>query len=345
MLGKFISGGRLYCAYKVVGTKSNRMAGGGVKGGINPQGIGAKQVLRECLTMSDEGEILIGGDFESFEVGIMDAIYNDPNLRNALMSGKKFHALYGVHLYNMTYEELCSDENAYFYKKAKIAVFAGAYGAEEDTIARQTGTHVEDARKANRLFQEEYPGIGRAKQRIKNTYNPIKSLGKGQTEFIPPVDRYAISLLGFKRYMYFEYMLAEFFYNLSTNLPKKFRRDGKVFRKDKTVAIDTAVKSALFGTCFSICGRIQRAAGNHEIQAVGGETTKELQVELWVQPVGVLPWECKVMNVHDELIITCIPKHEEEIFSRQKMFIENKKSVIPLIGMTLEKGDNWYAIH
>ena len=348
MLEKFIRSGRLYCSFKVVGTKSNRMAGGGVKKGINPQGIGNKRSIRECLTMADEGEVLCGGDFDSFEVSIMDALYNDDKLRESLKSGKKFHALYGIHLFNMTYEELLSEENEYFYKKAKIAVFAGAYGAEEDKIAKQTGTHVEDARRANRLFQEEYKGIGEAKRRVKNMYNPIKNLGKGKTTFsVAPDCRVGVkSFIGFTRHLSFEYDLAEYFYNISTNLPNHLRLSGTVVRRDKKVTIEQATKSALFGTCFSICGRIQRAAGNHEIQSPGGQTTKNLQAELFkLQPLGVEPWVIKVMNVHDEILTVTKPESIPSVENIVHNFIEENKKVIPLIGMTFAKGDNWYAIH
>ena len=45
--------------------------------------------MRKC-TLSVAGFVLTGGDFESFEVCLADAVYNDPRLRQDLPRVRKF---------------------------------------------------------------------------------------------------------------------------------------------------------------------------------------------------------------------------------------------------------------
>ncbi|MEW3709435.1 hypothetical protein QOZ51_30215, partial [Pseudomonas aeruginosa] len=55
-------------------------------------------------------ELLCGGDFDSFEVAIMSAVYNDAKLKRELAEGKSFHALLGSKLFGVTYDKIMEDK-------------------------------------------------------------------------------------------------------------------------------------------------------------------------------------------------------------------------------------------
>jgi hypothetical protein len=122
---KLIKAGKFHASFNVIGTLSTRMSGGD---GLNAQGIkatkevrcmfplawdagdqeGFKAALRLALGVDDSavekiwtdvGEFyhrqtnyeLCGGDFDSFEVTLADAVYKDPDLRKALTTKVPCH--------------------------------------------------------------------------------------------------------------------------------------------------------------------------------------------------------------------------------------------------------------
>lgn len=78
---KIILAGRLHASLKVIGTLSSRMSGAD---GLNVQGINHSFDVRDCFDLADPAFSLCGGDFDSFEVVLADAVYNDPALRREL---------------------------------------------------------------------------------------------------------------------------------------------------------------------------------------------------------------------------------------------------------------------
>jgi acetolactate synthase regulatory subunit len=79
---KLILAGRFHADFIVVGTKSSRMSGAS---GLNAQGIKATKKVRRCFPLAWDNFVLCGGDFDSFEVTLADAVYNDPALRTQLV--------------------------------------------------------------------------------------------------------------------------------------------------------------------------------------------------------------------------------------------------------------------
>lgn len=75
------AGGRLHASLKIIGTLSSRMSGAD---GLNVQGINHREDVRDCFTLADDGFELDGGDFDSFEIVIADAVYDDPALRREI---------------------------------------------------------------------------------------------------------------------------------------------------------------------------------------------------------------------------------------------------------------------
>lgn len=81
MYDKLIQAQRLHASLKVIGTLSSRMAGAD---GLNVQGINHSFEVRDCFYLADDGFLLCGGDFDSFEVVLADAAYDDEALRREL---------------------------------------------------------------------------------------------------------------------------------------------------------------------------------------------------------------------------------------------------------------------
>ncbi len=354
ILEKLYNAGRFHASFKVLGTKSNRMAGGAfgagkMKGGgsINPQGINKKGGLRDVVTFKDAGFELEGGDFKGFEVSIMEAIYQDEQLKKDLQDGKKFHALWGMELYGMEYDEILEEENEDIYGKAKQSVFAEAYGADLKKLAEVTGLSEEEVDRAKQNFQKKYTGIGAAKKRIKGAYTCIGSNSDtGRMEWVEPL-RFVESLLGFKRYFEMDFDIIHFVFDLATNLPEEFVSDLEYERKEGRIQTsDGAIRSSLFACCFSLMSAIIRAAGNHEIQSVGGEITKRLQERFWeLQPQGCLEYMLKPFNVHDEIDIPHKLTLSPKIAVIRDDFVEEYQATIPLLGIDWAKGNNWHDVH
>lgn len=85
---KLIKAGKFHASFNVIGTLSTRMSGGD---GLNAQGIKATKEVRCMFPLAWEGYELCGGDFDSFEVTLADAVYQDPDLRKALTTKVACH--------------------------------------------------------------------------------------------------------------------------------------------------------------------------------------------------------------------------------------------------------------
>lgn len=89
---KLLQAGKFHASFNVIGTLSTRMSGGD---GLNPQGIKHTTEVRAMFPLAWQGTILCGGDFDSFEVTLADAVYNDPGLRETLVTKVECHKCYG----------------------------------------------------------------------------------------------------------------------------------------------------------------------------------------------------------------------------------------------------------
>jgi len=85
---KLIRAGKFHASFNVIGTLSTRMSGGD---GLNAQGIKATKEVRCMFPLAWEDYELCGGDFDSFEVTLADAVYKDPDLRKALTTRVDCH--------------------------------------------------------------------------------------------------------------------------------------------------------------------------------------------------------------------------------------------------------------
>lgn len=375
---KLIFAKKFHASFVVVGTLSNRMSGGD---GLNAQGIKGSDEVRCMFPLAWPGYQLCGGDFDSFEVTIADAVYNDPEIRKTLItkapcidcSGtgkcqskkcmkchgtgtheckecdgtgigtKKIHALFGMILFNCSYEEVVDDKEK--YKKGKAGVFAEIYGGNWRTLMRNLSISEEAARNADEKWAKQYKGIGKARERTIKKFCSMKQPGGIGSQVIwdEPAE-YVETFLGFRRYFTLENKICKALFNLARKPPKGWRNHPvKVTRSDRVQTAGGAVASALYGAAFQLQAANMRAAANHEIQSPGGQITKNVQRGIWdIQPCGIHDLLVGPMNIHDEIMCSTHPSVVHRVTATVRRIVESYRDKVPLIGMSwFEEMANW----
>lgn len=361
---KILRAGRLHASFKVIGTLSSRMAGAD---GLNPQGIKRTKVVRRAFSLADkehvitfevQGETLVievpdfslcGGDFKSFEVSLAATVFNDPDLTQALMSGKKVHALMGVELFpGHTYEEICASEGTDndMYTKGKVGFFLKCYFGEAYTFNQKLGIPMEIAEKANENFNRKFPNVGKFQSWVKGHFGALSQpngLGT-KVEWKEPAD-YAESFLKYKRFFTLENRVMRTLFDLAQNVPPAWKLIRvKVLRRERVQTASGAVASALYGAAFAIMGSNIRAAGNHYIQSPGADICKATQASVWtVQPCGIKPWLVLPMNIHDELMCPTRKGYEDQVESKAKETVAFYKQQVPLLAIDWMRGISSWA--
>jgi len=313
-----LKAGRFHAGFDVGATLSGRMGGGSAfksvetggrgGGGLNPQGITATTEMRSNFPLAPDGMRLDGGDFDSFEVAIAARVYDDEKLTAALLSGKKLYPILGEHFFEgETYDSIIATKGSGtddLYDKSKRGVLGMLYGGDENTLVNRIGIGEEEAAAGFERMFKEFPGIKKARERIFEMFCSMrqpKGIGT-MVEWHEPVD-FIETILGYKRYFTLENMITKAIFQIAENPPGAWKKiKMKVTRRDRVQTVTGATMSSLFQAAFSIQGQNMRAAANHEIQSVGAEITKELQLMLWeFQPNGIGDWVIMPMNVHDEV--------------------------------------------
>lgn len=343
LFDKFLLAGRFHASFAVIGTLSSRMAGGD---GLNAQGIKKTKEVRGCFPL---GHLLCGGDFAGFEVTLAEACYHDVNLRKDLQSGKKIHALFGVHVYpDMTYEQILATEGTKDdrYTRCKQAVFAMFYGGEGFTLKDRLGVDIETADAAYAAFVKRYPQVGREREKIKAMFCSMRQpngIGS-RVEWFEPAD-YIESMFGFRRYFTLENRICRALYDLANSPPKEWKKiQIKVVRRDRAQTAMGAVQSALFGAAFAMQSANMRAAANHVIQSAGAQITKLVERKIWdIQPAGINPWIVQPMNIHDEIMCPTDPSATDRLKEVVNETVESLRPKVPLIKMEWVTGLNSWA--
>jgi len=343
---KLLHAGRFHADFNIIGALSSRMSGAG---GLNAQGINKEEEVRECFTLATEGLILLGGDFDGFEVVLIDAAYGDPDLREELLSGKKIHGIFGTFLFpGKSYEDIIATkklpEGENLYSRAKNGVFAMAYGGEAYTLMHRVGISEQAANEAYNRFLKRYKILGKKRQDIFNMFCSMRQPGGiGSRVIWAEPQEYVESMFGFRRYFTLENQIVKVLYNLSSNPPQAWKDiKVKVVRRERVQLAANAVQSALLGCSFQVQAANMRAAGNHIIQSSGATLCKALQRRLWdVQPAGISAWRTMPMNVHDEILAPTDPKYETQVINIQKDFIKEYQAQVPLLEMGFGRMESW----
>lgn len=346
LFDKLLAAGRFHADFNVIGALSSRMSGAS---GLNAQGINKESEVRQCFTLAFDGEILLGGDFDGFEVCLMDAAYGDPKLREQLLSGKKIHALFGVFLFpELDYDGILATkglpEGEDKYSRSKNGVFAMAYGGEAHTLVTRVGVSESVASEAYQRWIKSYKVWGERRQEIFDMFCSMRQPGGIGTnvEWHEPAP-YVESMFGFRRYFTLENQIVSALFELANDPPKSWTRIKiKVTRRDRAQSVSGATRSALYGAAFQVQAANMRAAGNHVIQSSGATLCKELERLIWdVQPCGIHRPLVSPMNIHDEIITPTDPSVVDKVNRIKDEFIERRKAEVPLLGMGWGQLKNW----
>jgi len=349
MFKKLIKAGRFHASFKVIGTLSSRMAGGD---GLNAQGIKKSKEVRESFPLAWDGMVLSGGDFESFEVTIADAVFKDNGIRRDLLNNISLHAVMATKLYSTTLEAIMASKGYAdggiidMYTNGKKAIFGTIYGGDAGTIHRKLSIPMKVAEKAFDEFQQHYPGIKIARDKNAKAFSAlIQKEGIGtRIEWNEPAD-YSETFLGFKRYFTLENQVIKELYVLAQTIPAYWNlkdENGepiKLVRSNRDQTITGAVSSALYGAAFQLQSSNIRAANNHLIQSPGAQVTKAVQRAIWdIQPIRINEFIVAPMNVHDEVLSVTHPDYTEIVTEKVVETVESYRKYVPLIGMSWVTG-------
>ena len=347
---KILLAGRFHASSSIIGSLSGRMAGGGsakgiemggsAKGdGLNPLGVKRTKEVRGKFTLADPDMRLCSGDFDAFEVTLAVALYDDPNLTEDLLKGKKIHALFGQFLFpKETYETICTSSGSSedYYEKSKRSFFATLYGGTAETINSRVGVSIEDAVLALHMFGQRYQKVGEYQARVNDKCCSMRQpngIGS-KVEWHEPVE-FAESMFGFKRFYTLENMICKALFGLACDPPRAWRDARiKVTRRDRVQTAFGASQSALYGAAFAIQASNMRSFKNHEIQASGAEITKDVQKKVWdIQPVGIEPWLVQPLSIHDEIQCVTHPSVVDRVAETVNKTVEKYRDRVKLIKM------------
>jgi hypothetical protein len=349
LIDKLLLAGRFHASFKIIGTKSSRMAG---TDGLNPQGIDKTDEMRGCFTIALDDEEYSGGDFEGQEITIAVKVFDDKDLEAIILSGKKIHGLLGMELYPpMTYEEVRATEGTTDdkYTRAKSGVYLMCYGGDANTFKNKLGIPLEIGEPAFTRFTTKYKGINRFGKKVHEDFGALRQPGGLGTkvEWHEPKE-YAESFLGFKRYFTLEFKIAKVLFELAQKPPKEWKAFKiKVRRHDRVQTADGAVQSALYGAAFRITSSVERAAKNHYIQSPGAEITKATQVAVWeLQPIGATSWHVRPFNVHDEINVAHKPELRQAVEDKVQSTVRYFQAEVPLLKIAWKQQmKNWAGKH
>lgn len=370
---KLLLAGRFHTSFKVIGTLSTRMAGAD---GLNPQGINHSKKVRGAFTFADGELVFYGGDFDAFEVGLADAAYNDPKLRQDLQTkavcpgcagrgskkgstcedckgtgqaNMKIHGLFAMQLFpGKSYEEIVMSKGSSFdmYDYGKRGVFSQIYGGNENTLVSKLGVSIEVAIRASKGFGLRYPTMFAKRRETELAFCSMRQPdGQGKRVYWHEPKEYAESLFGFRRYFTLENEVCRALFQLANKLPPamaavKVRVNRRVDGSGQTAA--GATMSALFGADFGIQGQNTRAAANHEIQSSGAQITKSVQRRIWdLQPVGVSPWMVQPCNIHDEILCPTHPSIANRVKETVDSAVASYRDRVPLIELEWKQLKSW----
>lgn len=374
---KLIQAGRLHASYKVIGTLSGRMSG---TDDLNVTGFKRTKEVRSSfpLAWDNDGLILTGGDFESFEVALAAAAYGDPKLIEDLSKcwrcghvyhhteflllkcpgcGQsdgdentrcKIHALFAMELFpGNNYEDILRSKKTVLdmYSLGKNGVFTMIYGGTKETLTNKYGIPAEVAERAEISFGRKYPMVKIAREKLRNALCTMKQPGGIGTKVVwAEPQEYVESMLGFRRYFTLENQICKALFDLANKPPESWSKlKLQIVRRERVQTVGGALQSALYGCSFGIQSNSMRAGANHVIQSTGAGITKKLQCNIWeLQPAGIHEWNVIPLNCHDEVMVPVKPELVPKLEKIVHDTTESYRELVPLIGIGWKSGiKNW----
>lgn len=346
MYAKILLARRLHASLRTVGALSNRMSG---TDNLNVQAIKKTKKVRKVFQFGRPGYVMQGGDFDSYEVGIAAAFFNDEKLSSDIRAGKSIHTIFGTFLYNIPYDEVVKSKGTTvdYYTMAKSCVFALIYGGNIETLITKGQVSRDSAELGYLKFTTEYPGVGIARNSIFSSLTLlIQENTGGKVEFNKRDKDYVQDFVnGWRRYFTVEFSAIENLYNILNS--EEFRQAILPFarmvrRREKDQLASSAILTAIYAAMFNIQSQVQRAGANHVIQSTGAGMCKELQRKLWeLQPTGIHEWIIQPMNIHDEILACVREDYQQQTKDIVAKFILDMKSYVPEIGMEWKTMSSW----
>lgn len=345
---KLVDADGLYASYRIIGALSGRMAGADR---LNVMGIKRTDEVRALFPLADPalGEILVGGDFDAFEVVLAIADSGDKRLEADVKSGLKIHALFGQSMFpGTTYSDILmsagtSDDK---YTLGKNGVFTMIYGGDFTTLINKYNVEEAAAKAAFDNFDRKYPDLAIWRREVQRALTILSqtSLG-GRITRSDPVE-FIGSMFGYRRYFTLEIQIIKALADLAENPPKDWLDlKIKVLRRaDRGLqTVGNAVRSALYGAAFGVQSAAQRAGSNQRIQAAGARITKVVQHAIWKkhQPAGFSSWQVRPLNIHDEILVITKPELKESIAVTVQTSVESFRARVPLIKMEWHEMVSW----
>jgi len=351
MCRKLMEAGRFHAAAKVVGSLSGRKSGAG--GDFNSQGISKKKVCREIFTFKWEGMVLCGGDFESQEMTIADAVFDDEQMHADLLEDTSIHAVFGTYCFpDYDYDQIKATSGTVndLYKKAKSAVFSTLYGGTASTYKRRLNISMDIATEAFNRYMARYPQMAAKRDEIFGDFEMMSQPnGTGTAVVLKEPNKIMIeSMFGFKRDFAPEFSVVRALTEFAHDMPEELTRwDDEIRLERRRGRLQTpsgCLRSSIYLAAFGIQGGIQRAANNHVIQSSGASVCKELERAIWgLQPAGFHPWQVAPLNMHDEVMVVCRPDRVDELTEIVTKTVAGFIEKIPLLAIDWKNDINSWA--
>lgn len=158
--------GRIHADFHSIGTDTARVSSGGGVWKLNMQNLPHGPETRACFT-SEEGNAWLSADYQSQESRIIASVSKDEKMIDLFEHGcGDVHSLVAYMSYpNIIPRDTKIEDIKKLYhnwrQKAKSIEFAINYGGDYNTISKNDGIPVEEAKEIYDNFMEGFPGIKR----------------------------------------------------------------------------------------------------------------------------------------------------------------------------------------
>lgn len=334
--------GRAHPAFRVMGTRTGRMAG---EAGLNWQGIG--QAHGGLGIRAAVGAVAVG-DWSQFEVALAAGIYPDAAMDEDLSRGNDAHCMTASLMHpearkrgwdHDTLKELVArhDPVATRIRKAsKAGTFGINYWAQAGKISEVFSLPLSEAQEALDNYYRRYKGFAAFRRAIESGAMTADT-ERWSRDSVARMTRSITDLTGFEMRWDFEAQVADVLWKLGgegvrTGISGLVTRQ---IQKGPQTA-DNAIRSALLGAALAIQQAVARQMGNAAVQASGANINKILQARVWSR------FRCPLMQIHDELVFARHPHFDLEGVHEEARKLEGEhRERVPHLFFDLQTTRTW----